>query len=397
MVGHREFVPATEALEDIHKRFAQHEYEYMAVLDGDRLVGLCTRRQVGMVLGARFGFAIYSRKPIGDGLMTPVTAIRVGQPISEVLNEVFSRPDENLFDDVALLDEKGAFLGLIFARTLSRLQNSMLLEKIGLLNLKNEQMQEDLLLAREIQLALLPQVAPRIPEIPAQRSGSLAFQHFYQPAGQVSGDFFHILRLSDTAAGVFICDVMGHGVRSAFVTAMLRALVQELRRWGENPAELLTRVNAELKSILQQTKSPMFATAFYLVADVRQPVVRYARAGHPSPLHLRWNEGRVVPLPCAPGTSGPALGLYESARYGNNECPFTPGDTLVLYTDGIPEALNDRNEEFGEDRLRAAIWRGRSLPLKELIVKLVDEARAFAADQAFQDDVCVVGLEITGF
>src|SRR5215831_10208295 len=102
MVAHCESVSGTDALEDVHHRFAGHEFEYMAVLEDGKLVGLCARRQVGMILGARFGFALHSRKPIRETLL-PATIVQVGEPISKVLKAVFSRPDETFFDDIVLV------------------------------------------------------------------------------------------------------------------------------------------------------------------------------------------------------------------------------------------------------------------------------------------------------
>jgi sigma-B regulation protein RsbU (phosphoserine phosphatase) len=399
MIGHRECVQATDALEDVHQRFAKHEYEYMAVLDNGKLAGLCARRQVGMVLGARYGFALYARQPIREQMVPSTTAVRLGDPVPDVLKAVFSRPDETFFDDVALLDETGNFQGLIFARTLVRLQHALLLENIERLekqqreiNQKNAQMEEDLLMAREIQQALLPQQYPRIPVQAAANGGWLRFSHCFHPAGAVSGDFFHIHPISDTAAGVFICDVMGHGVRSAFVTAMLRTLVEELRQLGNEPGELLTRMNAELRAILKQTESPMFATAFYLMADVATGRIRYARAGHPSPLRLLRNAGKLELLPTAAGSQGPPLGLFDGSRYGANEGALGPGDVIFFYTDGIQEVFDAGERQFGDEGLQAAILKRRGLALDRLLDGLVSDARDFSANHDFLDDVCLVGM-----
>lgn len=401
MVAHREFVQANDALEDVHKRFAKHDFEYMAVLDGDELVGLCARRQVGMMLGARFGFALYSHKPVREALVLSTTSVSVGEPISEVLKTVFSRPDETFFDDVVLLDEAGKFQGLIFARTLVRLQHALLLENIDRLekqrreiSQKNAQMEEDLQMAREIQQALLPQQYPRIPANSPGGEGWLRFSHFYHPAGAVSGDFFHVQSISDIAVGVFICDVMGHGVRSAFVTAMLRALVEELRPLGGEPGELLTRMNSELRSILKQSGSPMFATAFYLMADVKTGRVRYAKAGHPDPLHLNRNADSLEPLCCAAGTQGPPLGLLDGSRYGTNESALGAGDVIFFYTDGVHEVFDTSENEFGDEGLRAAILKRRSLPLDNILNGVVSDARDFSGNNGFSDDVCLVGMEL---
>jgi serine phosphatase RsbU (regulator of sigma subunit) len=400
MVGHCECVQVSESLEAVHARFAQHPYEFMAVLDGERVLGLCSRQRIGMVLGARYGFALYSRSPVRNVLVQHTSAM-LGHPISDVLATVFSRSEDTMFDDVVLVDEEGRMLGLIFARTLVRLQNALLLEKIEQLekrqreiNQKNEQMEEDLRLAREIQLALLPETLLKFSAKGDSKQG-FHFYHRFQPAGVVSGDFFHLLRLSERAVGVLVCDVMGHGVRSAFITAMLRTLVEELRQFGEDPGELLTRVNAELKAILRQMGQPMFATAFYLVADLITGEMRFSRAGHPNPMHLNRAAGEVKPLRCLPGTQGPALGVFPDARYGTSFGRLATNDCLFLFTDGLYEVFDTSATEFGRDRLAEAIQRRRQSPLAELVDEVFGEVLNYSASHQFEDDVCLVGLEVS--
>jgi serine phosphatase RsbU (regulator of sigma subunit) len=397
LVAHRESVQADDTLETVHKRFAQHKFDFMLVLDGRRMVGLCSRQEVGMTLGARYGFALHSCKPIRENLVSQTTCISIGQPVSDVLATVFSRPDSALFDDVVLLDETDTPVGLIFARALARLQNQMLLRKVEQLqvtqleiNQKNEQLQDDLRLAREIQLAMLPD---HVPSVPANGS-SLRFCHRYLPAGVVSGDLFHVVRVSEHAAGVFICDVMGHGVRSAFVAAVLRTLVEELTELRQEPGQLLTRMNVELKSILRQSSGPMFATALYLVADLDRGEVRFARAGHPSPLRLRHSSGEVTALNSEPGTTGPALGFFPVANYGTSQASLDCGDSILLFTDGLYEVPYANEEEFGRARLLAAIQDRSQLPLEDLVDDLLSEIRSHSPTHEFADDVCVVGLEV---
>src|SRR5690606_27287299 len=120
---------------------------------------------------------------------------------------------------------------------------------------------------------------------------ALNFCHRYLPTTTLGGDFFDVLALSDTMAGVFICDVMGHGVRSALVTAMMRALVGERTPVTVDPGQFLTELNRHLLFILPQTDTPMFASAFYVVIDVEKGLVSYANAGHPSPLYAGRETG----------------------------------------------------------------------------------------------------------
>jgi serine phosphatase RsbU (regulator of sigma subunit) len=372
----------------------------MLVMAGEKLLGLCERQKIGMVLGARFGFAMHSRQPVREAMLPATTILKVNQPLPEVLAAAFSRPDTRLYDDVVLVDETGKVLGVIFSRTLVRLQNELLLEKIVQLeskqreiNKKNEQMEGDLYLAREIQLAMLPTQIPVVAGQRAGREAALRFAHRYESAGVVSGDFFHVLQISESAVGVFICDVMGHGVRSAFVTAMLRALVEELRAIGNNPGELLTRVNAELMCILKPMDSPLYATAFYLVADAARKEIRFAKAGHPNPLLLRRLTGEVRTLKCPPGCKGPALGMVSNAKFHNCQDSLESDDLILMFTDGIYEIFDAANNEFGPEKLASLLQERRALPMEALLDDLFVAARNFSATGSFDDDVCLVALE----
>ena len=140
-------------------------------------------------------------------------------------------------------------------------------------------MEDDLKMAREIQQTMLPQQYPAFPKSRRPASSRFRFSHRYLPTGAVGGDYFNVLALSDTEAGVFICDVMGHGVRSALIAAMVRALVEELKPLGGDPGKLLTQLNRDLCAILKHTGSPTLTTAFYLVADAANRQLRLCKRG----------------------------------------------------------------------------------------------------------------------
>ena len=133
---------------------------------------------------------------------------------------------------------------------------------------KNRQMEEELQMARELQIALLPQQFPAVPVGAMPDESALRFLSLYFPTGNVSGDFFSVFPIGDKAAGVLICDVMGHGVRSALVTGMIRGLVDEHSELAADPGQLLTRLNRALTVIFKQAGTTMFATCFYVVADI---------------------------------------------------------------------------------------------------------------------------------
>ena len=255
------------------------------------------------------------------------------------------------------------------------------------------QIEADLQMARHLQLSLLPDRYPDFPPTGLTGQSNLRFGHRFLPAAQLAGDFFSVLSLSGTQAGLFICDVMGHGVRSALVTAMLRALVDDIAPRRNDPGQFLAEMNRRLLSLLKQPEAPLFATAFYLIADLTAGEIRYASAGHPRPLHLQNLTGTVAPLPL-PAHAGPALGLFADAKYITAQSPLAAGDILLLFTDGLFEVANAAGQEyFGQERLLETARRHRQLPLEKLLDELIGTVRAFSGGAEFGDDVCLLGME----
>lgn len=257
----------------------------------------------------------------------------------------------------------------------------------------NAIMNADLAMARKLQDSLLPQSYPTFPRTAPARESALRFEHRYFWATQLGGDFFSVQDLSDTRAGVLICDVMGHGVRSAMVTAMLRTMVGDLDRHADDPGRFLSEMNHKLAAILKQINEPLYATAFYLVADVATGRARYAKAGHPAPLHVQRARGQVSPL-MLPHAAGAALGLFEKNAYQTGECSLAPGDVILLFTDGLFEVANTDDEDYGADRLHAAVRQRMHLPLAELLDGVIMAVRQFVGSAEFEDDVCLLGMEV---
>jgi sigma-B regulation protein RsbU (phosphoserine phosphatase) len=274
--------------------------------------------------------------------------------------------------------------------------NALLAQSRKELRVKNTQMEDNLKMAREIQLTMLPQQYPTFPRSALPSQSALQFTHRYLPAGTVGGDFFTVSALSENEAGVFICDVAGHGVRSALVTAMIRALAEELNPLATNPGKFLSKLNSDLHAILKHTGTPMLTTAFYLVADWTTGTMRYANAGHPKPLHIRRSAGQVEPLANAGGRSQPVLGLFEGASYQTCEVKLSPKDVVMLFTDGLYEVEDRNNALYSQAMLVAGVQQRAPLPMPQLFDDLLSEIRRFSADHAFDDDVCLVGLEFIG-
>jgi serine phosphatase RsbU (regulator of sigma subunit) len=258
---------------------------------------------------------------------------------------------------------------------------------------KNQQMAEQLRMARELQLALLPQQFPTVPANVPDHDSALHFLSLYFPTGDVSGDFFSVFPVGEKAAGVLICDVMGHGVRSALITSMIRALVEEHAQFTADPGALLTRVNHALAIILKQARTTMFATCFYLVADVKSAELRFANAGHPCALHIRQASPIAEKLQ-GHGHIGPAMGILPSASYDTSTRSMSKGDLVMLFTDGLFEVEDEAGNAFTEEQFQTTVNQNAVLPPEEFFSRVLNDIRNFSKRERFDDDVCVVGVQV---
>jgi serine phosphatase RsbU (regulator of sigma subunit) len=275
---------------------------------------------------------------------------------------------------------------------LNRELEQRIAERTRELSAKNQQMEEELTMARELQLALLPDHFPSIPQSVPMTESALQFFSLYRPAGVVSGDFFSVFPVSETGVGIFICDVMGHGVRAALVTSMMRALLEQHSGTDPDPGRLLSQINHGLHSILKQAGTTMYATGVMMIADAAKAELHYAIAGHPPPLHLRRSEGKTVPLELN-GRAG-ALGLFPHAAFATTRTTLEPGDLIMLYTDGLFEVEDADGELYSQEDLLRAVHRRLNVPTSEMFQEILAEVQAFTQRSDFDDDVCIVGIEV---
>jgi serine phosphatase RsbU (regulator of sigma subunit) len=400
LVSHRTATQSSASTESVSEIFNNGTANFVAVLEGERLLGMCSRQETAALLGGRYGFSLWARKPIAQHLCKQETRIKVAMPIGDVLRAVFARPDENFYDDVLLVDENGGFLGFIGTETLFKVQNALLLTNIRELEErdreirhKNEQMETDLRMATELQQALMPRAYPHFPADADKATTRLHFCHRYVPASMMGGDFFHIARLSDETGGICICDVMGHGVRAALITAMLRALIETHVTEAADPAQFLTKLNNEFTGILKQTGTVVFATVLYSVINVAQREARFACAGHPPPLHARRTTGEVNAA-FGQGCGGPAMGLVPGARFKTADVQLTGGDFLLFFTDGIIEVEGKQGGYFGVEGLQRSVRANLEQPIESILENVINAAYGFAGSSVFEDDVCLVAAEL---
>jgi len=296
------------------------------------------------------------------------------------------------------LDEDGALDGMVFSVldiTVQKRAQQQLQEYAAELRRANTQMQEELKMASELNIALLPRDFERFPRNAAPGENLLVLRHLYHPSGTIGGDFFDVHELSDHEIAVFICDVMGHGVRSALVVATIRGLLEQLRPVANDPGTLLTQLNAAYMSIFKQNAGDVvFLTALYLVFDARNGTLRFSNAGHPRPFVLRPGSGEIVQLTCDAAALTPALGLFPGARYPVSTSRLAARDLLLLYTDGLSEVENPGGEFFEAHRLGTTLRENLRCAPGDLLERLLHAAREFSAAPAFSDDICLLAMQV---
>jgi sigma-B regulation protein RsbU (phosphoserine phosphatase) len=194
----------------------------------------------------------------------------------------------------------------------------------------------------------------------------------------VAGDFYEFLPTGSSTAGLLVADVSGHGVPAALIASMVKLATSAQRQQAAHPDRLLAGVNESLCGNTQR----QFVTAAYVYLDAEQSELRYAAAGHPPMLLLR--DGQVYPIE----ENGLVLGLFPSAAYTATQKVLRKGDRLLLYTDGIIEAANGAEQEFGQERLSRLLTASTGDSVEETADLILSTVQGWASAQT--DDLTVV-------
>ncbi len=255
---------------------------------------------------------------------------------------------------------------------------------------KNTIFEEDMHMAREVQQALIPQ------EFRVMRGGhfgEIRIQPFYQPAESVGGDFIYFVPLDKDRLGVFICDVMGHGLRASMITAVLRGLLEELVRDTPDPGDFMTELNALLSRIWKSSNAVSLISAYYLLLDRNSSEVRLSNAGHPKPIRINKATGEISVFSSRDNDRYPALGVDETTQYVTGLADLPPEQTLLLYTDGLIEAGVDDGSLWGIEGLMRSLAGQHELPASRLLFHVMDAAKEFNRSPIFQDDICMIAVD----
>ncbi len=233
----------------------------------------------------------------------------------------------------------------------------------------------ELEVAGEIQRTLLPRAVPEVP--------GLSLAVYSEPSREVGGDFYDFIPFSDKQLGVAVGDVVGKGIPAALTMASLYTAFHEYANYYVYlPSYVIGHVNEVLYEV---TSADRFATLFYGIANMQEMTFVYCNAGHPPPLLCR-KSGETVNL----YTGGLIVGSFEDARFDDGRVRLDEGDVVVLYSDGLIEKANERDEIFGIDRLEKAIKDCHACPVEEIRDHVIDVWRAFVGSGRQDDDTTMI-------
>jgi sigma-B regulation protein RsbU (phosphoserine phosphatase) len=244
------------------------------------------------------------------------------------------------------------------------------------------QLEFELELAGKVQQALLPEQVPEIP--------GLELAAFSRPASIVGGDYFDFFRFGDEAHGLVIGDVAGHGMSASLLMASLQASLRTLAPDYEAPADVVQRLNLLFCHNIRMTS---FVSLFLARFDPQTRELAYCNAGHNPPLLHTQSNGRTLLSWLHP--TGAAIGLVEGFQFGTETVTLAPGDVLVLYTDGVTEAMDLQLEEFGRERLAELVRRGAHQSAQELVRDVRVGLQEFTQGEPLADDTTLVVCKAT--
>lgn len=242
------------------------------------------------------------------------------------------------------------------------------------------QLESELELSQVVQRALLPAHVPSIP--------SYDIAAFSRPAQIVTGDYFDFLKFEDGTHGFVVADVSGHGVSAGMLMASLQTVFHTLAPETDSPVDVLKRIN---RLYVHNINFTTFVTLFFARLDPQTRLLSYASAGHNPPLLYRSSGRENVWL----RPTGPAIGLVDDYKFLCNDVELSPGDILLLYTDGIVEAVDPSGtEQFGYDRLLETVRQNEALSANELVQKLRQSLNDFTQGALLADDITLIVCKV---
>jgi len=249
---------------------------------------------------------------------------------------------------------------------------------------EKKRLDHDLEIARDIQRILLPAEAPAI--------NGFQISGLNVPARQVSGDYFDYIQVDEERLGVAIADVSGKGVPASLIMAICRSVLRAEAARNPSPADVLRKVNRQL---YPDIKEDMFISMAYLILDHQRNGVTLARAGHDAPLLYKRASQSVTPLKSPGMVVGIDSGNVFDRLTTDFAVPLERDDCLVLYTDGVTEALNSAGDEFGLDRMIQSVRASASDGVQTIVKRIIEDVRNFIGSLPQNDDITLIAIRKT--
>lgn len=286
-----------------------------------------------------------------------------------VLN-VFNKISE---DGFTLDDQR--ILSIIAIQSAQVVENARLYDDEQLL----KKIEEELKLANDIQTRLLPKTNPQI------KGFDIASKSF--PAKEVGGDYYDFISIDENNTVICLGDISGKGMPAALLAANLQATLRGLAQFSSSTGECLTRAN---KLLYRCTDMQMHATLFYGILDASKNIFHFSNAGH-NPPFLIHSDKKVIRLI----KGGIVLGFMEDFRIEEDSVNLKKGDTIIIYSDGITEAMDISSEEYGEENLLSIIKDSLSLDAEKIIENVFESVRSHVQDAPQSDDITIVVIKKT--
>src|SRR5439155_7440814 len=263
------------------------------------------------------------------------------------------------------------------------IENARLTDRV----VEQETLRRDIALASDVQRRLLPDAPPRVE--------CADFAATSVPARRIGGDYYDFVELRDRGIGIALADVSGKGVAAALIMSVVQASLRIISSEGDvPPPRLVARMN---EFVYRSTPASKYATFFYAQLD-EQRRLRYVNAGHNAPYVLRADRrstaGSAPPEIEQLSTGGTVVGMFPEMEYEEATVELFSGDVLLAFTDGVPEAHNPENEEFGEERLQQLLRRSVHLPSNEISARLSAEMKDWIRDAEQYDDLTFIVLKV---
>jgi phosphoserine phosphatase RsbU/P len=268
----------------------------------------------------------------------------------------------------------------VAAQTGLSLEVAELVRKLADQAAQRERMNREIEIAREVQQRLFPQSMPQMPGV------DLA--GMCRPASEVGGDYYDLIAMEDGHLGFAIGDVSGKGISAALIMASLRASLRGLVL--DDPVDLARVMQKVNRLVYEASSSSRYATFFFATLDPDTREFRYVNAGHNPPVLIKQSSGEV----CRLEACGPVVGMLPFTEYEARSMFLRSGDLLIGYTDGISEAMTAEDEEWGEDRMLAAIPRRSKTSAEEILDAIFRAADEFTAGAEQHDDMTLLVMKL---